>query len=449
MPLDTRLTDAAQTAVARLGDELRDRLAALTDDLTHAAADAETSHARELDGVRAELAGLRRELEQARAALGQHERERAELRDAHGSARQLAEEEHAAALATVNQLLAQRDAEASALRDADTTALAAARQEIDAALAEAEQALAQAVRLAAAQGAQSEAAALLESAQLARRDATERLVAMARTVAAMDESSTLSDVLDALSDGIAAQAPRGALLVFQDARARVWRRHGFAADDLTSGAELDLTTHGDLKAIVDAATPALVGGADGPVLGFATLAPDARGLAVPVAIGGQAAALVYADGGTDAGSQPEAGWTDTVEILARHAARCLETLTAMRAAGYARSQRPAVVVPMPPHLTVVQRPSLETPVGDALDQARRVARLLVSEIRLNREADVQQGRVHGDLGDRLDTDIARARGLYLSRVSEGVPGRDALFDEEVVRTLANGDPALLRRPTGS
>ena len=76
-----------------------------------------------------------------------------------------------------------------------------------------------------------------------------------------------------------------------------------------------------------------------------------------------------------------------------------------------------------------------------------MARLLVSEIRLNREADVMQGREHGDLGTRLGDDIARARRTYFQRVAEGLPGREALFDEELVRTLANGDAALLR--TGS
>jgi hypothetical protein len=155
---------------------------------------------------------------------------------------------------------------------------------------------------------------------------------------------------------------------------------------------------------------------------------------------------VYADGGTDAQALVP-GWTDAVEILARHAARCLETLTAMRAAGYARTQRPDVVVPMPPHLRVVQRPTLETSMGDAIEQARRVARLLVSEIRLNREADVMEGRAHGDLGTRLGDDIERARRQYTQRVPEALPGRETLFDEEIVRTLANGDATLLK--TGS
>jgi hypothetical protein len=104
---------------------------------------------------------------------------------------------------------------------------------------------------------------------------------------------------------------------------------------------------------------------------------------------------------------------------------------------------------MPPHLRVVQRPALDAPVGDAIAQAQRVARLLVSEIRLNREDDIRLGREAGDLGERLDEDIERARQQYQSRVAEGVPGRDALFEDELIRTLANGNAELLRRQTGS
>ena len=44
-------------------------------------------------------------------------------------------------------------------------------------------------------------------------------------------------------------------------------------------------------------------------------------------------------------------------------------------------------------------------------------------------------------------DIERARRQYVQRVPEALPGRETLFDEEVVRTLANGDATLLR--TGS
>ncbi|BCS32696.1 hypothetical protein TBR22_A19180 [Luteitalea sp. TBR-22] len=415
MSLETRITEAAQAAVRRLDEDLRGRLAALTDELTAAAgaagADAEAAHA-------TAAAELSRRIEELNADLAARDSRLADLEE---------------------QLTRDREAQARQI--------GAMREEADAALAEAERALAEAVRQASLQNEQGRAAALLESSRLARQDVATHVQALAHAVSGMDDATTLSEVLDALAEGLAAQAPRSAVLVFQQDRARIWRRHGFPADAPGIGADLHLPEHADLKAILDSARPAIVeGDGHGPVLGLAALPDGHQGLAVPVAIGGQAAALVYADGGDDPQALPP-GWSDAVEVLARHAARCLETLTAMRAAGYARASKPAVVVPMPPHLRVVQRPTLETSMGDALEQARRVARLLVSEIRLNREADVMAGRAAGDLGTRLGDDIERARRTYRQRVPEAVPGREALFDEELVRTLANGDATLLR--TGS
>lgn len=416
MSLETRITEAAQAAVRRLDEDLRGRLAALTDELTATA----TSAASEVEAAHAtRTAELSQRIEDLNADLARRD-----------------------------QRLADLEEQATRDREAQARQVAAMREEADTALGEAERALAEAVRQASIQNEQGRAAALLESTRLARQDVATHVQALAHAVNGMDEATTLSEVLDALAEGLAAQAPRSAVLVFQEARARIWRRQGFPADAPGLGVDLHLPDHADLTAILESGRPAMVEAAgDGaPVLGLAALPHGHQGLAVPVAIGGQAAALVYADGADDPQALPP-GWADAVEVLARHAARCLETLTAMRAAGYARARKPAVVVPMPTHLRIVQRPTLETSMGDALEQARRVARLLVSEIRLNREADVMAGRAAGDLGTRLGDDIERARRQYRQRVPEAVPGRDALFDEELVRTLANGDATLLR--TGS
>lgn len=412
MPLETRITETAEALVRRLDEDLRARVAALTEELRAAtSAAAGEVEARHADA----LAQLHAQVEALEASVAERDQKLADLA------------EHL----TRN-------------RDAHAAALAQVRQDADAALAEAERALTEAMHQAQLQNEQSRAAALLESSAAARADAAARLQALAQACSTMDEAHTLSEVLDALSSGLASLAPRTAVLVFQHDRGRIWRRHGFAAEEAAAATELRLPDHADLAAIIESAAPALVEAHDatGHVLGLADLAPGRQGFAVPVAIGGQSAALVYADGGDDH-AELGPGWTDAVEVVARHAARCLETLTAMRAAGYARAQRPAVVVPMPAHLRIVQRPALETSMGDALDQARRVARLLVSEIRLNREADVMQGRAQGDLGRRLSDDLERARRQYKQRVPEAVPGREALFDEEVLRTLANGDATLL------
>lgn len=451
MSIETRITEAASTAVRRLDEDFRARIAALTDEIRSAAAAASAEAA----AAQAEAAAtLQTQLTQLEKDLAERDHQYAELqakvaadRETHVAAVAALEEQVAADKQAHVAAVAALEATTTSERDAHTAALASLRQEADGALGEAERALAEAIRHAEHQNEQGKVAALAETTQLAHQDVEVRVQALAQAVNGMDEATTLSEVLDALSEGLAAQAGRSAVLVFQEDRARIWRRRGFPQDAPGIGADLHLPDHADLKAIIDSAAPALVeASADGsPVLGLAPLPAGQQGLAVPVAIGGQSAALVYADGGDE--PTPGPGWTDAVEILARHAARCLETLTAMRAAGYARARRPAVVVPMPPHLRVVQRPTLETPVGDAIEQARRVARLLVSEIRLNKEADVMEGRAQGDLGARLADEIDRARRQYLQRVPDALPGRDALFEEEVVRTLANGDAALLE--TGS
>ena len=218
------------------------------------------------------------------------------------------------------------------------------------------------------------------------------------------------------------QVPRSAVLVFQDDRARVWRRSGFPQDAPDVGAEFHLPDYTDLKAILDSAAPAIVDGSDeqGVVLGRAPLPAGQQGSPCPGDRWTRCRARVRRRA-TAAEQALAPGWADAVEVLARHAARCLETLTAMRAAGYERVQRPAVVVPMPPHLRIVHRPALETPMGEAIEQARRVARLLVSEIRLNRGSDVMAGRPHGNLGTRLGEDIERARRQYVQRVPEAFP----------------------------
>jgi hypothetical protein len=65
---------------------------------------------------------------------------------------------------------------------------------------------------------------------------------------------------------------------------------------------------------------------------FAELGRHAVGTAAPVVVGGRVVAVVYADNrGADGEAQPlRTGWLDVIEILARHAARCLEALTVQR-----------------------------------------------------------------------------------------------------------------------
>jgi hypothetical protein len=92
----------------------------------------------------------------------------------------------------------------------------------------------------------------------------------------------------------------------------------------------------------------------------------------------------------------------------------------------------------------------ELPVEVASDEerrlhndARRFARLLISEIKLYNEQKVAEGRSEHDLYDRLREYIDRSREMYDKRVRAEVATRYDYFHGELVNTLAEGDVSKL------
>jgi hypothetical protein len=77
------------------------------------------------------------------------------------------------------------------------------------------------------------------------------------------------------------------------------------------------------------------------------------------------------------------------------------------------------------------------------NDARRFARLLVSEIKLYNEEKVVGGRSQGNLYERLREYIDRSREMYDKRVKPGVSAKYDYFHHELVNTLAEGDASKL------
>ena len=77
------------------------------------------------------------------------------------------------------------------------------------------------------------------------------------------------------------------------------------------------------------------------------------------------------------------------------------------------------------------------------NDARRFARLLVSEIKLYNEQKVAEGRSQFDLYERLREYIDRSREMYDKRVKPEVARKYDYFHHELVNTLAEGDTAKL------
>jgi len=77
------------------------------------------------------------------------------------------------------------------------------------------------------------------------------------------------------------------------------------------------------------------------------------------------------------------------------------------------------------------------------EEARRFARLLVSEIKLYNEEEVDRGRIEKDLAIRLKEDIDRSREMFEKRISAEIRSGHNYFQEELVRILADGNPDAL------
>ncbi|MDQ3180569.1 MAG: hypothetical protein M3Q33_08615, partial [Acidobacteriota bacterium] len=77
------------------------------------------------------------------------------------------------------------------------------------------------------------------------------------------------------------------------------------------------------------------------------------------------------------------------------------------------------------------------------NDARRFARLLVSEIKLYNEQKVKEGREGRDLYERLREAIDRSREMYDKRVQPPVAAKFDYFHYELVSTLAEGEETKL------
>lgn len=301
------------------------------------------------------------------------------------------------------------------------------------------------------------AEALKEAVAAARASERESEMAgvtrLLESIRGLDGASSLSEVLDALALASAREAARAAVVVLRGERIHGWKMSGFGARDMQpKSIDLALAESGVIGMAIGAAravtTRDTQSAAAGP--GFEVLPADRMGLAVPVIVGGRVVAAIYADGVTLDGHERAvpSGWPEVIEVLARHAGRCLEALTQRAAAAPPRVQTPAGASGTSAHgagpAAAANPTGAMSQITDGVvEAARRTARLLVSEIRLFHEPAVHEGRRQGNLMTHLAPQIEMARTVYNQRVPAGVRSQTDFFHQELIRTLAGGDATLL------
>ncbi len=168
-----------------------------------------------------------------------------------------------------------------------------------------------------------------EARREARIDTLERLLGAVRR---LDEANSLTAILDTLAKGASEETSRVTILLVDGDLLKPWSSHGFApghaptvipigsAGVLTATVALKQTSYVKPMIARDLTTPT-----------FMQVPVGHTGLIVPLVVGGEVVAVLYAD---DVGQKEEHVdspiWTEELDLLVRHAALRLENLTSVR-----------------------------------------------------------------------------------------------------------------------
>ncbi|MGC8915907.1 MAG: hypothetical protein ACP5NF_02875 [Thermoanaerobaculum sp.] len=307
----------------------------------------------------------------------------------------------------------------------------------------------------------------------------------------LDAGRSQTEVLQGLLGALAPYAGGRAILVFRDGKVLGWSGAGFAPEAVRRW-QASLDASPALSAVAGG-QPVLLRAEDDPVLTDFLRNPGAAVLLVPMSLRGKVVGALLAEEG---GAGVAVEW---VQLLTYLAGLQLETLAVRPTAptpplAPVEDRRPATPVEpsfgteglqeaprgevsppeaVPEPQVAAQDVSLAAPtpepasppVADASatqrfevapvppprspeeekkhEEARRFARLLVSEIRLYNEQAVQEGKANRDIYTRLKEEIDRSREMYEQRIPAEVRAVSDYFYEELVRTLADGDPDAL------
>jgi hypothetical protein len=474
MNLDDRIQRAVEAVIQQARGFLEAEVRALAD---HAvASSAEEREAAVAEAAKARAGEIEEAVRQAReAAQAEHEAALKEMQAAAQRDRDLAAQEarsaaQAEAAAAVAAARAEADGSVAAARAEADGSVAAAKAEADesvaAAKAEAEQKFASVQ----ADAASKLAATETEVGRLTEARVSERQADLAcatqllDVIRRLDRASSLTEILDTLADYAQAEVGRAALFLVHGARLNGWRILGFEnVPEDGHGVELDVNAAGVIARAVGTGEPAAISkrvvdadehGAEGDLPPFLALTAGRAGLAMPVFVAHQVVAVLYTDEGRGERKCTPSAWPEIIEVAARHAGRCLELLTAARVAavrsgssaeaGTARHSSDGMAA-----ASGMSRAGLghaDTPLAEE-EAARRYARLLVSEIKLYNEAAVVEGKQARNVMARLRPEIERARRLYGEQFPVAFGSRVNCFEEELVKTLADGDASLLGKVT--
>jgi hypothetical protein len=318
------------------------------------------------------------------------------------------------------------------------------------------------------------------------------------SLAEVDKGTSLSEALTLLVNEVGQYVDRAAMFIVKGPSAIGWYGRGFQPPDAVKQINVSLNADTVFRNVHNS-RHALRGSilhTPGTAQALARLGGQPQGvLAVPLLLRDKLAAILYCDSTKEEIPPADA---DLIEVLVLFAGKSIDLLSvapkgAAASAPAAASSQPsrdsapaakppapaARPVPAPPPAASASHPSTAEasstvmfsasqiaamrpqpaarpaapppPPAAAMspedqkahEDAKRFARLVVSEIKLYNEAKVNEGRRQKDIYERLKEDIERGRQMYTDRVAAPVRDATNYFYDELVRILAGGDASAL------
>jgi hypothetical protein len=307
------------------------------------------------------------------------------------------------------------------------------------------------------------------------------------SVAALEKGTSLSEVLTHLVNEVSQYIDRAAMFIVKGPSAIGWYARGLEPADVIKQVNVPLNADTVLRNVNNSrhAMRGALEHSPGTQQALARLGGNPQAvLAVPLILRDKLAAILYCD---TAQEEVPGAVADLIEVLVLFAGKTIDMLSlapkaaAPAAAPSAPSRppvpaaRPAAVAapaappdeggstvmfnaqqmsafrpqgtaasrPAAPHPPPAAAPSMSPEETKAHEDAKRFARLVVSEIKLYNEAKVNEGRRNKDIYERLKEDIERGRQMYADRVAPHVRDSTNYFYDELVRILAGGDQGAL------
>ncbi len=323
-----------------------------------------------------------------------------------------------------------------------------------------------------------------------------------QSILQIDKGASLSDVLNHLVEEVSHYADRAALFIVKGTNAIGWAARGIEPADAVKQVNVPLGADTVFRNVYNGkhTLRGHISHTPGTAQALARLGGAPQGLlAVPLILRDKLAAILYCDSSSE---EFPPRYADLIEVLVLMAGKTIDILSlAPKTPAAARTTSPGVAgaglaapvapaasgpgtsppvrptapppAPAPPPAahdegsstvmfnagqmaavraaTPAAPPAPPAAPARALspeeqkghEDAKRFARLVVSEIKLYNEPKVAEGRRGRDLYERLKEDIERGRAMYNDRVPAHVRDHTNYFFDELVRILAGGDVGAL------